>query len=562
VNGGKHPLRVLISSPYGKDALHVQKILNALGIACVSCASVRQLLDEMATPAGAIITTQEIFYSPEISLLSKTLAQQPKWSAIPVIAFYGASSQSYAVKKGAEAPHPDFPEIVFVQRPISATTLVSSVRNAIRDRERQYRMKELLAVLAMDIAERALNTTQLKEAQHSSRQAELSARNANLAKSDFLANMSHEIRTPLGAIMGYAKLIAKPDIERDELTRFGGVISRNSEQLMRIIDDILDLSKVEAGHMTIESVEFSLAELIHDTALLLKVRAQEKGIIFRVTAVTELPEKLYSDPVRIKQVLLNAAGNAIKFTSAGEVSVELSYAGNALRIEVHDTGRGITEAQAETLFSAFVQADSSTTRKFGGTGLGLVLSRRICEAMGGRFILVKSELDRGSSFLAEIQANYSRSGGLTPKGPVRSPEECTLTQEKKEDHPIRHRVLLVEDSPDNQDLFEIILTRMGASVEIASNGKEGVDLALRGNHTVVLMDIQMPVMCGLEATRILRAQGFTKPVVALTAHAMKDEGNRCMDAGFSAFLTKPLDLPKLHELLASLEKKPELSICH
>lgn len=556
MSASNHPLRVLILSPFGKDAVHLCKILDNVKIVCSPCKDIAHLLEELKNPVGAIITTQEMLHSKDIGLVKDVLKNQPKWSAVPILAFYSPSSVSSSFHGRPEKPVEGFDEVVFVQRPISATTLISTVRNSLRDRARQYRMKELLAVLAEDIAERAIHATELKAAHLASREAEISAQNANSAKSEFLANMSHEIRTPLCAIMGYASLIREGS-SFEQIFQFANVIERNSHQLTRLIDDILDLSKVEAGQMTLESVEFSLPELMWDVSSLLSNRATEKGIGFSLKAAGMLPEKIISDPVRVRQILFNAVGNAIKFTDIGHVDVKVYYAKEVLRIEVSDTGRGISEEQSRALFQAFVQADASTTRKYGGTGLGLVLTRNICKTMGGNFTLLKSELGRGSTFVAEIRVQASNTVAFFQTGEIHSVAPTVVSCDLNVGKPLAaYKILLVEDSLDNQMLFKILLTRAGARVDVASNGEEGVKMALRGGYSVVLMDLQMPVMGGLEAVRLLRDSGFKTPVVALTAHAMKDEGGYCFATGFSDFLTKPLDRKELLRALTALNPDP------
>ncbi len=378
------------------------------------------------------------------------------------------------------------------------------------------------------------------------RDAKERAELANAAKSSFLANMSHEIRTPLGAIMGFVSLMKDEGISQQQINSYVSVVERNSAQLMRIIDDILDLSKVEAGMMVIEHIDFSLVELLSDFASLMGFRAREKGVIFELKAMTELPDVVNSDPTRIRQILTNVVGNAIKFTDKGSVSLRVSYSNEILRFEVSDTGRGISEEQAEKLFQPFAQGDPSTTRKYGGTGLGLVLTRRLSEALGGGFVLESSTLGVGSKFSASIRvilperSRFVRALGFASES-VRNAGVQGLLSDL--------RILLVEDSPDNQALFSIYLNRAGAKIDIASDGQRGVEMALAENYDVVLMDVQMPIMDGITAVKRLRASGYGVPVIALTAHAMKEERVRCLEAGYSGFLSKPIQRSELVDAL-------------
>ncbi|RYZ75574.1 MAG: response regulator, partial [Proteobacteria bacterium] len=396
----------------------------------------------------------------------------------------------------------------------------------------------------LDVTDRMTAEVELRDAKE---RAEL----ASAAKSSFLANMSHEIRTPLGAIMGFVSLIKDETLNPQTLLQYVNVIERNSAQLMRIIDDILDLSKVEAGMMLIEHINFSLVELLSDFSSLMGFRAREKGIIFELRAKTELPSIISSDPTRIRQILTNIVGNAIKFTERGSVVLNVCFADGKLEFEVIDTGRGISADQSERLFQPFTQADPSTTRKYGGTGLGLVLTRRLSEAMGGTFELVTSELERGSTFRSVIEVQLTEATQF-----VRA---LGFASEVIRNAGIRGelgglKVLLVEDSPDNQALFSIYLSRAGASIDIAPDGLVGVEMATKGTYDVILMDVQMPVMDGITAVRTLRSKGFAKPVMALTAHAMKEEKIRCLEAGYTGFLSKPIQRGELIDALKPFMK--------
>ena len=378
--------------------------------------------------------------------------------------------------------------------------------------------------------------------------AKNAAETASVTKSTFLANMSHEIRTPLGAIMGFADLIARSDVGREDLNNYLSVIQRNSSQLLRIIDDILDLSKVEAGRMDIENIEFSLPEVLSDMASLLGLRARENSIRFELSTETAIPTLVFSDPTRLRQIIINVVGNAIKFTDRGEVRVLVSFENNMLTFVVHDTGRGISEDQAAKLFQPFTQADSSTNRKYGGTGLGLALTRGLCSAMGGKFELTESAIGKGSTFVASVHVELSTRPEFTPglgarfvMGPDLNRDESQLLFGMK--------ILLIEDSPDNQRLIQIILGRLGAQIEIASDGMEGVAKALSNTHDLVLMDIQMPKMDGMEAVARLRELKYSIPIIALTAHAMKDHRQKALAAGFTDFLSKPIQKQAMVETL-------------
>lgn len=383
-----------------------------------------------------------------------------------------------------------------------------------------------------------------KQIEQALAESALAAKAASEMKSAFLANMSHEIRTPLGAILGFTDLLRDSDLSAEDREQFLETISRNGQALTKIIDDILDLSKVEAGKLQIEEIEFSLPDILSEVQTLLEDRARAKGISVKLNWDSQIPSRIWSDPVRLRQILINILGNAIKFTSKGGVDISVQATPkdqkHQFKIAVADTGIGLLPDQLDNLFQPFTQADSSTTRKFGGTGLGLVLSRRLAQALGGD-ISVKANAPNGSvftiSFTARAEGKAAKTSAASPNG-VRGPLSGL-------------KVLVVDDSPDNRTLIQVVLSRRGAQVLSAENGRKALDAAKSEEVDVILMDIQMPGMDGYEATRLLRTSGFKKPIVALTAHAMAEERERTRAAGCDAHLTKPLDFD---ELVGTLEK--------
>ncbi len=381
------------------------------------------------------------------------------------------------------------------------------------------------------------------------REATARAEAASRAKSEFLANMSHEIRTPMTAILGYTELLQGDVQSESERADHVRTIRRNGEHLLRIINDILDLSKIEAGKMTVESTGCSPARIVAEVAAAMRVRAGGKGIGLDVDYCFPLPEVIQSDPLRVRQILMNLIGNAVKFTEQGRVVVALRAEGvdgrsPSIRIEIADTGIGMTPGQVSALFRPFNQADTSTTRKFGGTGLGLTISKRLAGMLGGD-LSVTSRPGHGSVFSVTLPT-----GALTGVRMIRDVREL---QKGAPEAPgiaagarLAGRILLVEDGPDNQRLISHMLRKAGAEVEVAEHG--GLALA-RWTHALeqgrpfelILMDMQMPVLDGYETTRELRSRGVTVPVVALTAHAMSSDRDRCMSVGCSDFATKPID---------------------
>lgn len=373
------------------------------------------------------------------------------------------------------------------------------------------------------------------------------AKEANRAKSAFLANISHELRTPLGAMLGFAELAL--DASPQESTEHVETVLRNGKELLRIVDEVLDLSKAESNSIEIEKIRFSLPELLNDISSLLNVRATQKNLALEFLSKGVLPEFIFSDPYRLRQILLNIIGNAIKFTRAGSVKVETSYRSGKLEFLISDTGIGIDSDQTQRLFSPFMQADDSTARKFGGTGLGLFLSRRMAFLMGGDVRLLQSIPQQGSQFLVtvEVSADPSLVKSTGENGTAHVPESRPKIQGAK--------VLVVDDSPDNQDLISAFLAKSGIKPLLANKGSEAVDMADNSYHAI-LMDIQMPEMDGFEALKRIRAKGISVPVVAVTAHAMKGDRERCLNSGFNDYLCKPLSRKDLEACIQQFMKKP------
>ena len=386
------------------------------------------------------------------------------------------------------------------------------------------------------------------------------------AKSAFLANMSHEIRTPMTAILGYVDLLCDPTESGIDRADCAETIRRNGRHLLAIINDILDLSKIEAGMLAIERIRTSTGELVRDVEELMRMRAAERGLEFSVGYASPVPEFMFTDPTRLRQILVNLLGNAIKFTERGSVRLIAGMEEPApdlpprLRFDVVDTGIGLREQQLASIFDPFEQADRSTTRHFGGTGLGLAISNQLAQMLDGD-ITVQSVLGRGSTFTLTIAVGSLEGvtmldglGSATSSGA--RPLAAAATSSPGRDL----RVLVADDGPDNQRLIRAFLEGEGFRVEVVSDGRSAVDRVsaaaeLDEPFDAVLMDMHMPEMDGYEATRTLRAQGYGGLIVALTARAMRGDREQCLAAGCNAYLTKPIDRARLvSHLLEELTK--------
>lgn len=391
--------------------------------------------------------------------------------------------------------------------------------------------------------------TESKSSEEALQKAKDEAESANALKSAFLANMSHEIRTPLGAILGFIDLLKEPTLSEPDRLQYLDIASRNGHQLARILNDILDISKVESGHMKCEYQWVSPQQIVEEIISLHSVKASEKGLHLRFHFDSTLPNFIATDPLRLKQVLSNVVGNAIKFTNSGWIQIKvMNFAYRKIGFEVQDTGMGIAESHRAAIFETFVQADASMSRKYEGTGLGLPLSRKIAQILGGSVVLEESQLGRGSKFLVTVEnRNQLLIGQPLPSLAVVKSKDSSSSLLPL----LGIRVLLVEDSKDNQQLICHYLSKTGADVKIACDGLEGYEKASQGEHDIVLMDIQMPNMDGYTATEKLREDGYRKPIIALTAHAMAEFRLRSRKAGCTDHISKPIDR---NLLISTIEK--------
>jgi signal transduction histidine kinase/ActR/RegA family two-component response regulator len=430
-----------------------------------------------------------------------------------------------------------------------------AIATAIDEREERIRAEQAYAVyLEQEVERRSSALVHAKEA----------AEAANQAKSEFLANMSHEIRTPMTAILGFAELLEADDQHAtDPAVRLDAVrtIRRNGEHLLEILNDILDLSKIEAGKLDVERINCSPLQIVEDVRSLMQVRADAKGLSLVTRALGSVPDTIETDPTRLRQILINLASNALKFTEVGGVTLEVRYADDVagapkMHFDIIDSGIGMSPASLERLFVPFSQADTSTSRRYGGTGLGLTICKRLAEMLGGD-ISVTSEPGKGSTFRLTISSgvlgneNATRTVADHVKRTSSAPKASSPAGLPKLDC----RILLADDGPDNQRLISFILKKAGADVVVAENGEIACQQMIAAEAAgrpfdCVLMDIQMPVLDGYGATAKLRSLNFRCPIIALTANAMAGARENCLLAGCDAYLTKPIHREGLLTLVA------------
>lgn len=396
--------------------------------------------------------------------------------------------------------------------------------------------------------------------------AQQEAEKASHIKTTFLANMSHEIRTPMTAILGFAEIMGQKKQDPETL-RHIATIKKNGEYLLELINDILDVSKIEADKLDVEAIECSLTELVEDVKTLMEIRAMDKGLDLIIKIEGQVPNWIQSDPVRLRQILINLLSNAIKFTREGSIqlnirAVRLEGDEPGLQFDVIDSGIGMTEVQLSRLFQPFVQADSSITRKYGGTGLGLTICKRLTNILGGE-ISVTSEYGAGTTFSVTVKTGEVERNEFVDQTVFEQECHQDVVSEGPVDEEMGYNILLAEDGPDNQRLIRFFLQKAGNQVALAENGLIAVKLAREAVEEktpfdVILMDMQMPELDGISATKQLRSSGYDLPIIALTAHNMSGVREECLAAGCNGYATKPIQREKLfttiHECILEYQK--------
>lgn len=538
--------RILILAPTAKDGEVTAKLLAEDHIPSLICHDIKYICDEFTKGAAAIIVTEDAVLKDYENRFRHTLMGQEQWSDIPVIVLTLPGREiSSTLDRLEEIGH-----MTLIKRPVQLNNFVSTILSAVRDRKRQYGLRDML------------------EQQHIQAQALQmaveTANAANTAKSEFLANMSHEIRTPMNAIIGLSNILEKTLPLTQDQKKFIGTLKQSGENLLMLINDLLDIAKIEASGIEIEKISFHLDQLLQETINMLSVKADEKNIGVKMNLAPIQGLSFKGDPKRVSQIFMNLCSNAIKFTHEGCVSIEtnlslVSGKKMLVKIAVTDTGIGISKDNLDKIFKKFTQADNTISRKFGGTGLGLAISKTLAELMGGT-IDVTSTIGVGSTFTLSVPLIAS---GIVPKLVATS----SAVSAQPEPIQTKGRVLLVEDYEPNILVASTLLEMSGYDCDTAANGVIALEKAKGSDYLAILMDVQMPIMDGFEATRTLRTYETLhdmEPVfiIGMTAHALTGDRQRCLDAGMNEYISKPFtpeELERKLEVLSTAKSKKVLA---
>ncbi|MGE3624647.1 MAG: response regulator [Bdellovibrionales bacterium] len=536
--------RILYLAPTARDAVSAQQIFRRARLHAVYCHNMPQLCREFENGAGALLVTHEAIIADTQRQLAHMLNQQPFWSDCPLIVLTAAGNETRQQMEVLESVG----HMTLMKRPLEVSTLISTMRAALRDRRRQYEVRSLL---------------QAREEQASALQkAAENASAANRAKSEFLANMSHEIRTPMNVIIGLTSLLSQTNVPPAKQKEFLNTLQLSAKSLLELINDLLDIAKIENESVELERIPFRLKTVIDEVINLMAIRTQEKDIELLVEFDPRCECDFIGDPSRLKQVLMNLVGNAIKFTERGAVTLKAELCGEPdsatclVNIDVIDTGIGIPPEKVSAIFDKFLQGDNSITRRYGGTGLGLAITKRLVMLMGGA-ISVASELGAGSAFSVRLPLIKVSAAKVESRARGHmQPEYLSL-----------HAggiptILLVEDYEANILVARSMLEQFGYNCDVARNGGEAVAMLEARRYDAVLMDVQMPVMDGYNATRAIRRNeqrhGLPHtPIIGVTAYALVGDREKCLDAGMDDYIPKPFhpdDLQKKIDTALNLNK--------
>ncbi len=527
-------LRFLVLAPTAKDAQITAGILRDAGVSCDICHSINEVCYEIERGAGAALITEEALVADRENCLSRMIEKQPTWSDFPLILLTPAREPTIEIRRKMDL----LQHMTLIRRPVQVVELLSAIRAVLRDRIRQYQVRDHLAKSERQAQELIIERDK--------------AQAASRAKSEFLANMSHEIRTPMNAIFGLSQILSASRPLTPKQQQYITTLQTSAESMLTLINDLLDISKIEASSVELESIAFSLPQLIQDVSSIVSVQARLKNLDVAVEGNLPPDAVYFGDPTRLKQVIANLGSNAVKFTERGGIRIVVMAAPAAkdlhrITVAVEDTGIGIAPEQMESIFHKFVQADNSITRKYGGSGLGLSISKKLIELMGGD-IRVTSAVGKGSIFTVSLSLKAGSTADLDA-GRADFAGAPTLAS--------RGKILLVEDNGPNVLVAGTFLESFGYSYDVASNGHAALAQIEETIYDAILMDVQMPKMNGWQTTAVIRArekmaQVDRIPIIGMTAHALAGDREKCLESGMDDYICKPFDGKELQQKLRSL----------
>ena len=515
--------RVLVLAPTPKDAALTRSLLAEAGLACEVCESLRAAAREIDAGAGVILVTDEIVSDGEIGVLLAALDAQAAWSDIPLLMLSGSSADSVAARRAMEL----FGNVTVLERPVRVSTLVSSLRSAIRARRRQYQIRDQLTEL---------------------QRAEAQLRDIDRRKDEFLATLAHELRNPLAPMRNALQILRLKASDAAAVEQVRGMMERQLLQMVRLIDDLLDVSRITRGKLALRKERVALTAVVADAVDTARPHIEAAGHQLEVQLPSE-PVYLDADPVRLAQVLSNLLNNAAKYTErGGRIWVAAEHRNDQVEVHVRDTGIGIPAESLSSIFEMFAQVDRSLEKVHGGLGIGLTLVKRLTEMHGGSVEARSEGVGKGAEFVVRLPAARIPAREGEPNGDALEPNRA------------RCRVLVADDNRDAAESMGMLLRMMGNEVRIVSDGAQAVEEAAAFRPDLILLDIGMPRMNGFEAARRIRQELWSKEMflVAVSGWGQDEDKRRAIDAGFDRHLTKPVEFAHLHALLGALRDAARL----
>ena len=537
--------RVLILPPTAKDGEVTCALLLKAGVDCVVSTSVQALANELVAGAAVVVLTEEALFATDIGALIRVLDEQPSWSELPVIMLMRGGVESSAATEALQS----MSNVLLLERPATMRALVSAVKAAQRARMRQYQIRDQLAEIERNSVKLAAAADERKALLESEREARREAERASRMKDDFVATVSHELRTPMSAVLGWSQMLRNGACDQPSIARGLEVIERNAKLQSQLIEDLLDMSRIISGKIRLDIKAVDIAQIVVSAVESIRHSAEAKGITLQTKIESSCT--LHCDADRIQQVLWNLLSNSVKFTPRnGEVSLIARNGGSQVQLIVKDTGVGIKPEFLPYVFERFRQSDPSTTRQFGGLGLGLNIVKHLVELHGGSVSATSDGDGKGATFCVNIPTQPPVSKRHQGSRPAQDDAKQVAPADLKGLH-----VLVIDDDADGLEFVGRVLTENGAFVRTSSSARRALEMVSQNRFDVLVSDIGMPEMDGYEFVRELRSRHFDSrqlPAIALTAYAGEQHQDRVLQAGYQAHITKPFDVSALITVICDL----------